>query len=106
MEKEFDVKFIEDAQEDYRKLDGSQKKFVDVAIRKMEYRANVLGEELTKIGDSNLIGCRKIKFRKIGIRIVFRIVGNQAEIAEIISIGKRKKNEVYKSATKRLRNTE
>lgn len=106
MGKEFDVIFIEDAKVDYQKLDGSQKKLIDIALAKMKSRANVLGEELTKKGDTNLIGCRRIKFRKIGIRIVFRIVGNQAEIAEIIAIGKRQKDEVYKKATKRLRNTE
>lgn len=105
MKKEFDIVFIEDAKEDYRKLDGSQKKFVDIALAKIEFRADELGNELTKKNDSNLIGCRKIKFRKIGIRIVYRIVGEQAEIAEIISIGKRGNNEVYKNAAKRLRNT-
>lgn len=105
MEREFDIVFIEDAKEDYRKLDGSQKKFVDVALAKIRFRADEFGDELTKKSDSNLIGCRKIKFKKVGIRIVYRIVGDQAEIAEIISIGKRGNNEVYKNAAKRLGNT-
>ncbi|MCJ7842213.1 addiction module toxin RelE [Lederbergia sp. NSJ-179] len=79
-------------------MDGSIKKLVDTALAKMEERADVLGEELTR----NLIGCRKIKFRKIGIRIVYRIVGDKAEIAEIITIGKLKDNEVNKITDKRL----
>lgn len=106
MKSKFEVIFIEDAKEDYQNLDGSHKKPVDVALAKMKLRANELGKELTRIGDSNLIGCRSIKFRKIGIRIVFRIVGDRAEIAEIISIGKRKKDEVYKNAAKRIKVTE
>ena len=98
----FEVVFIEEALEDYQKLDGSQRKYVDIALAKIEERADELGEDLTKKNDSNLIGCKKIKFKKIGIRIVFRIIGSKAEIAEIISIGRRDKNEVYKKASKRL----
>lgn len=98
----FEVVFIEEALEDYQKLDGSQRKYVDIALAKIEERADELGEDLTKKNDSNLIGCKKIKFKKIGIRIVFRIIGSKAEIAEIIAIGRRDKNEVYKKASKRL----
>lgn len=103
MDKKFDVIFIEDAKKDYRKLDGSEKKYVDIALAKLEFRADELGEALTRKRNSNLFGCKKIKFKKIGIRIVFRIVGSQMEIVEIISIGKRRDEEVYKDATKRLK---
>ncbi|MBO0602001.1 type II toxin-antitoxin system RelE/ParE family toxin [Sporosarcina sp. E16_3] len=102
MKNKFEVVFIEEAKNDYQKLDGSIKRYVDIAIAKMLDRADVLGEELKKKNASNLIGCRKIKFKKIGIRIVYRIIGDKAEIAEIISIGKREENEAYKNAVKRL----
>lgn len=102
MAKKFEVIFIEEAQKDYKKLDGSIKKLVNVALAKMEERADELGEDLTSKHGVNLIGCRKIKFRKAGIRIVYRIVGDKAEIAEIIILGKREDNEVYQEAYKRL----
>ena len=102
MTSKFEVVFIKEAQKEYQKLDGSIKKYVQVAIAKMQERADELGEELTSKHGINLIGCRKIKFRKIGIRIVYRIVGDQAEIAEILTVGKREDNEVYKMAAKRL----
>lgn len=102
MAKKFEVVFIEEAQKDYKKLDGSIKKLVNVALAKMEERADELGEDLTSKHGVNLIGCRKIKFRKAGIRIVYRIVGEKAEIAEIIIVGKREDNEVYQEAYKRL----
>jgi mRNA interferase RelE/StbE len=102
MAKKFEVVFIEEAQKDYKKLDGSIKKLVNVALAKMEERADELGEDLTSKHGVNLIGCRKIKFRKAGIRIVYRIVGDKAEIAEIIIVGKREDNEVYQEAYKRL----
>lgn len=35
-------------------------------------------------------------------RIVYRIVGDKAEIEEIIIVGKREDNEVYQEAYKRL----
>lgn len=98
----FEVVFIEEARKDYKKLDGSIKKLVNVALAKMKERADELGEDLTSKYGMNLIGCRKIKFRKVGIRMVCRIVGDKAEIAEIIIIGKREDNEVYQEAYKRL----
>lgn len=101
-EKNFKVTFIEGAKKDYRKLDGSVKKLINLAIAKMQERADELGEELTK-KSANLVGCRKLKFRKQGIRIVYRIVGDKAEIVEIITIGKREDNEVYKIASGRLK---
>jgi len=103
MKNKFEVVFIEEARKEYRKLDGSVKKLVKVAIAKMQERADELGEDLTTKHGINLIGCRKIKFRNAGIRIVYRIVGDRAEIAEIITIGKREDNEVYKIAAKRLK---
>lgn len=102
MAKKFKVVFIEEAQKDYKKLDGSIKKLVNVALAKMEERADEIGEDLTSKHGVNLIGCRKIKFRKVGIRMVYRIVGDKAEIAEIIIVGKREDNEVYQEAFKRL----
>lgn len=103
MAKKFEVIFIEDTKKEYNKLDGSVKKLVNTAIAKMQERADKLGEDLTKKHGVNLIGCRKIKFRNAGIRIVYRIVGDKAEIAEIITVGKREDdNEVYNIAHKRL----
>ena len=102
MDKKFEVVFIEEAKKEYQKLDGSVKKLVNIALAKMEERADELGEELAKKNGVNLIGCRKIKFRKLGVRIVYRIVGDKAEIAEIITIGIREDLEVYKLAAARL----
>lgn len=105
MERKYEIIFIEDAKADYQKLNGSEKQYVDIALAKISYRADELGVNLTKKFNSNLTGCKKIKFKKIGIRIVFRIIGDHAEIVEIIAIGKRRKNEVYNNATRRLSNT-
>lgn len=105
MEYKFEIIFIEEAMKEYIKLDGSSKNLVDIALAKLTYRANELGEALNNQINTNLAGCRRIKYRKIEIRIVFRFIGDHAEIVEIIAIEKRNNNEVYKNATKRLRET-
>lgn len=96
MSNKFKIVFIEEALKEYKKLDGSTKKFVNVAISKIEQKALDIGEELHNTNDSKLAGCRRIKLRKIGIRIVYRVIDEKVEIAEIIAIGKREDSRVYK----------
>lgn len=100
MSRRFEVKLI--PVKEYRRLDGSIKKLVNVAFRKLEERADELGEELFDKKETKLLGCRKIKFRKHGIRIVYRIIKGKVEIVQVIAIGKRGVDEVYKIASKRL----
>ncbi|MET3507766.1 type II toxin-antitoxin system RelE family toxin [Halalkalibacter oceani] len=73
-ERRFLLQFIDaNALKEYRKLDGSVKKLVDIALKKLEARANEIGKPLER----KLKGCKEIKFRKNGIRIIFRIVKGQ-----------------------------
>lgn len=96
----FTLAFIdEDARKEYRKLDGSTKRFVDVGLRKLEERADELGAPL----HGALAGCKKLKWRDAGIRLVFRILDDgTVEIVEIVAIGRRDKDAVYKIAEGRL----
>ncbi|MGV2927637.1 addiction module toxin RelE [Macrococcus capreoli] len=86
------------SQKDYENLDGNQKIAVDKAIDRIKINGMLEGEYLRK----ELTGCKKIKHRKLGLRIVFREIDNKIEIIEIICIGKRADNEVYKTAVKRI----
>lgn len=95
----FTVRFYnEDALKEYRKLDGSVKKLVDVGLRKLEVRADEIGKPL----EGPLRGCKELKYRKDGVRVVFRIAGGVIEIVDIIAIGSRADGEVFKTAEKRL----
>ncbi|WP_282191648.1 type II toxin-antitoxin system RelE family toxin [Adlercreutzia caecimuris] len=96
----FTLAFIdEDARKEYRKLDGSTKRFVDVGLRKLEERADELGAPLR----GALAGCKKLKWRDAGIRLVFRILdGGTVEIVETVAIGRRDKDAVCKIAEGRL----
>ena len=50
-----------------------------------------------------LAGCKMIKWRNAGLRMVFRIrEDGMVEIAEIVAIGRRDRSEVYKTVVGRL----
>lgn len=88
-----------DVEKEYQKLDGSQRRLVCIAVAKLRTRADEIGTPLHGV----LAGCKKIKWRKAGLRMVFRIrEDGTVEIAEIVAIGRRDRSEVYKTAAERL----
>lgn len=88
-----------DVEKEYQKLDGSQRRLVRIAVAKLKTRADEIGTPL----HGELAGCKKIKWRKAGLRMVFRIrEDGTVEIAEIVAIGRRDRSEVYKTAVDRL----
>jgi mRNA interferase RelE/StbE len=103
MDKRFEIEFLPKAKKDLNKLDGSVKKLLNVALLKLEFRADEIGEQLSNKEYAKLQGCRRIKLKKHGIRIVYRIIKRKLEIVQIIAIGKRTDNEIYKEAHKRLK---
>jgi mRNA interferase RelE/StbE len=97
-----DIKFIPEAENDYKSLDGSIKKQVNEKIDKLKDDAYI-GEELGNKNNIDLTGYYKIYVAKKKYRIVYRIVKNEIEIIEIWGIGKRDKLEVYKDVGKRIK---
>lgn len=88
-----------DVEKEYQKLDGSQRRLVRIAVAKLKTRADEIGTPL----HGELAGCKKIKWRNAGLRMVFRIrEDGTVEIAEIVAIGRRDRSEVYKTAVGRL----
>ena len=88
-----------DVEKEYQKLDGSQRRLVRIAVAKLKTRADEIGTPL----HGELVGCKKIKWRNAGLRMVFRIrEDGMVEIAEIVAIGRRNRSEVYKTAARRL----
>ena len=97
-----DIKFIPEAEKDYKSLDGSIKKQVNEKIDKLKDDAYI-GEELGNKNNIDLTGYYKIYVAKKKYRIVYRIVKDEIEIIEIWGIGKRDKLEVYKNVGKRIK---
>ncbi|MGL5900302.1 MAG: type II toxin-antitoxin system RelE family toxin [Lactobacillaceae bacterium] len=97
-EEGYQIEYFEQAKKDYKSLDGSQKVIVDKAINKIKIYGMNCGENL----HGDLVGCKKLKHRKAGLRIVFRSHAESVQIIEIVSIGKRDNLEVYSVASHRI----
>jgi mRNA interferase RelE/StbE len=97
-----DIKFIPEAGNDYKSLDGSIKKLVKEKIDNLKENAYI-DEELGNKNNIDLTGYYKLYVAKKKYRIVYRIVKDEIEIIEIWGIGKRDKLEVYKDVGKRIK---
>ena len=97
------IEFLEEAEKDMKKLDHSAQVQVLKGIRKVSQ--NPLSVEEGGYGKplGNKIGINltnKIKFRDIGIRVVYKIERIEG-IMKIIVISARMDEQVYKEAAKR-----
>lgn len=92
------IEWTEYSKKDYDNLDGSQKVFVDKALNRIKLYGMDAGQPL----HGALSQCNKLKNRKMGLRIIFREVQGKVEVIQIVVIGKRDKNAVYKIAENRL----
>jgi len=103
------VEFLYEALNDLRKLDGSVKVQVLKGIRKVSQNPlptnqGGYGKPLGSKSNSNLTGLLKIKFRDLGLCVVYKteIING---IMKIIIISARSDDEVYKQATlRRIKN--
>lgn len=99
------IEFLEEAEKDMKKLDHSAQIQVLKGIRKVSQNPLPVeeggyGKPLgNKIG-INLTNLMKIKFRDIGIRVVYKIERIDG-IMKIIVISARTDEQVYKEAAKR-----
>lgn len=71
-----------DVEKEYQKLDGSQRRLVRIAVAKLKTRADEIGTPL----HGELAGCKKIKWRNAGLRMVFRI--REDGTVEIAALGR------------------
>lgn len=96
------LQFWEEAKKEWLNLDGHQKKYVSKALQRIEEKGAGIGDSLGKKRHIDLSGYRKVKLRKLGIRIVYKIVDGGIEITEIVAIGDREDEEVYREAFERI----
>lgn len=88
----YEVEFNKFSQKEYDKLDGSQKAFINKGIKPIREIGMTAGSELS----GELKGCRKLKFKNAGLRIIFNQYNQKIEVIEIVALGKRSDKEVYK----------
>ena len=92
----YSLRFTEDSKKEWDKLDaGIRKKLA----KKLKDR-----RENPRVPSANLVGMKdsyKIKLRDDGYRLVYTVVDETITI-DVITVGKRNKNLVYKKALKRI----
>ena len=98
----YKIQLIPEAAEDYKDLDGSIKKLVNKKIEEIEINP-FLGEKLGNKFNIDLTGFLKTYIASKKYRIVYRLLTpEKVEIVEIWGIGKREKEEIYRTIGKRL----
>ncbi|MFB5760811.1 type II toxin-antitoxin system RelE family toxin [Paenibacillus medicaginis] len=105
MEERFDVRLHEAAEKEYNRLDGSVLEEVNNAIDELIYRADEVGKKLSNHAQTKLAGCKEIKLRSAGIRIVFRVTNEIVDVLRIVhvlTIEKRTRDLAFTLAHKRL----
>lgn len=101
----FRLRFDKKAQKEYDKLDGSIKVHVNKGLAKLRVRADNIGKELENKRNMKLHGCRELKFKGIGIRLIYRITGEkeqELQIVMILGIGDKDEDKAFKEASNRL----
>jgi mRNA interferase RelE/StbE len=98
----YKIEFLPDATKDFDRLSGSLQK---QAGKKIDALSNnpFLGRPLGNKLGIDLTGFYKLYFAKKKYRIVYRLIGEHIEVIEIVGIGKRDKEEIYKLIAKRLK---
>lgn len=98
----WNIEFIPEANEDLGKLDGSVRPQILKGIRKVSQNplSDGYGKPLGNYSGTDLSGLMKIKFKKIGIRVVYKVemIDN---VMKIIIISARSDNQIYEEAEKR-----
>lgn len=101
----WEVEFLEEAKKDMKKLERSASLQVLKGIQKVSknplpVQEGGYGKPLGHKNGANLINLLKIKFRDLGIRVVYKVerIGN---IMKIIVVSARTDEQVYREAAKR-----
>ena len=102
----WNVTFYEEAKKDLERLSGNQRIAVRKAIEKVKQNPlpNYLGGYGKPLGNKNnssLAGLLKIKLKKEGLRIVYKLIITETEM-RIVVIGARADDQVYINANKRV----
>jgi mRNA interferase RelE/StbE len=97
----FRVELHPEAVKDFDALDGSIRKEI---VKKIDALSEnpFLGKPLGNKLGLDLTGFFKLYAARKKYRIVYRLVKNRLEVLEIIGIGKREKEEIYKLIFRRI----
>ena len=92
----YKLEFLASAAKDWRKLDSSVQSQFEKKLREHLAHPHVVASRLRELRN-----CYKIKLRKSGFRLIYRVDDDRVLVI-VIAVGKREGNEAYESAAKRL----
>lgn len=92
----YELDFLEDANKEWRKLDNSVRLQFSKKLAERVKNPHVPSARL-----SGMPNCYKIKLRSVGYRLVYQVEDDVLVIV-VIAVGKRERNEVYKTAVGRV----
>jgi mRNA interferase RelE/StbE len=95
--KEYKLKFVPGALEEWNSLDGSVKAVLRKLLKKRLEQPHVPGSEL----HGDLVNCYKIKLLKHGYRLVYQVEDNVLVVL-VLAVAKREDMAVYRAAVSRL----
>ena len=97
------IRITDEAKKDYKKIEGSIRKQVLAGILKVSDAPlpspNGYGKPLGNKGGNNLTGFFKIKYRGIGVRVVYTLVLDEC-VMNIVVVSQRDDNFCYDMAAK------
>ena len=103
----WEVKYLPEVEKDFDALSHNRQIIVDKAIKKV--KTNPLpqneggyGKPLEHKNGTNLTGYLKVKLRKEGIRIVYKLIRTESKMLVVV-IGIREDDEVYEIARDRIK---
>lgn len=88
--------FLRDAQKEWEKLGANIQKQMKAKLRERLANPRVPSAALRGMPD-----CYKIKLRSAGYRLVYRAY-NDRIVVQVVAVGKRERNQVYKIAAGRV----
>ncbi|MGX7415122.1 type II toxin-antitoxin system RelE family toxin [Aerococcus christensenii] len=102
----YKLAFIKEALNDYQKLDGSQRILVDKALKRillnpLPQQEGGYGKPLANRFQTKLTGLMKVKLKRSGLRIIYRLERHEYQLLVII-IGARADSQIYKEAQRRI----
>lgn len=100
VQRRYGLRFMPEALEEWRELDGSVKANLKKLLEKRLDNPHVPGAEL----HGPLAGCYKIKLRQQGARLVYSVEDDHL-LVTVVAVDKREDGVVYKSAMARLSET-
>jgi len=90
------LRFHELALAEWKKLDGSVREPLKKKLEERLGNPRVQAAALTGMAD-----CYKIKLRRVGYRLIYRVDGDVVFVT-VIAVGRRDKQKVYETAQSRL----